>query len=61
MIVGIGVDRVAMARIEGALARFSMRFVTRIYTDNEHRLAQKKAWCDDWRCFLRQKRRLLKL
>jgi len=42
VIVGIGVDRVAMARIEGALARFSMRFVTRIYTDNEHRLAQKK-------------------
>jgi len=42
MIVGIGVDRVVISRIRGSLARFSDRFVTRVYTAAEYDLAQKK-------------------
>ncbi|MDQ6990860.1 MAG: holo-ACP synthase [Mariprofundaceae bacterium] len=42
MIVGIGVDRIALARVEKSLDRFGNRFVERIYTDLEYQLAQKK-------------------
>lgn len=35
MIVGIGVDRIAIARIEGSLERFGERFVQRVYTAAE--------------------------
>ena len=42
MIVGIGVDRVAIARIAGSRQRFAQRFIQRVYTDDEYVLAQKK-------------------
>ena len=42
MIVGIGVDRVAIARIAGSRQRFAQRFIQRVYTDDEYLLAQKK-------------------
>ena len=42
MIVGIGVDKVAISRIENSLLRFSNRFVERIYTDAEYELAKAK-------------------
>ncbi len=40
-IVGIGTDRVVIARIERTVARFDRRFETRIYTGQE--IAQAKA------------------
>jgi len=42
MIIGIGVDRVAISRIENSLLRFSNRFVERVYTDAEYKLAKAK-------------------
>ncbi|MDQ6973319.1 MAG: holo-ACP synthase [Mariprofundaceae bacterium] len=42
MIIGIGVDRIALARVEKSLRRFGDRFVRRIYTDLEYELSQKK-------------------
>ena len=42
MIVGIGVDRVAIARIARSRQRFSQRFVQRVYTDAEYALATLK-------------------
>ncbi|MDX8391772.1 MAG: holo-ACP synthase [Mariprofundaceae bacterium] len=39
-IVGIGVDRIAIARIESSLARFGDRFINRIYTPEEIRQAR---------------------
>jgi len=42
MIVGIGVDRVAIHRIEQAYARHGERFIQRIYTDSEFIAAQQK-------------------
>lgn len=41
-IVGIGTDRVVVARIESALQRFGERFVRRVYTDDEHAQARNK-------------------
>jgi len=35
LIVGVGVDRVVIARIEAALARFGDRFTRRVYTEAE--------------------------
>jgi len=40
-IVGIGVDRIAIVRIERSIERFGDRFLTRVYTDRE--VAQAKA------------------
>ncbi|MDX8395015.1 MAG: holo-ACP synthase [Mariprofundaceae bacterium] len=42
MIAGIGVDRIAIARIEGSINRFGDRFIKRIYTDKEHEQAKAK-------------------
>jgi len=42
MIVGVGVDRIAIARIEQALARFGDRFVRRVYTAAEISQARAK-------------------
>lgn len=42
MIVGIGVDRIAIARIEGVLDRFGERFVQRVYTTAEIGQAEAK-------------------
>ena len=41
MIIGVGVDRIAIARIEQALARFGDRFIRRVYTETE--IAQARA------------------
>ncbi len=41
-IVGIGTDRVVIARIASSLARFGERFVARIYTANEYEQAVQK-------------------
>jgi len=35
VIIGIGTDRIAIARIEQALARFGERFIQRVYTEAE--------------------------
>ena len=42
MIVGVGVDRIAIARIEQALARFGDRFIRRVYTAAEIGQARAK-------------------
>ncbi|HXH73124.1 MAG TPA: holo-ACP synthase [Mariprofundaceae bacterium] len=42
MIVGIGTDRVVIARIGSSLARFDERFIRRIYTDHEARQSLAK-------------------
>jgi len=42
MVVGIGVDRVTIARIRTAIDRFGSRFLSRIYTENERRQAEVK-------------------
>ncbi len=42
MIIGIGVDKVAISRIENSLSRFSRRFIERVYTDAEYKLAKAK-------------------
>ncbi len=41
-IVGIGVDRIEIARIESSLERFGDRFIHRIYTPDEIRQAWSK-------------------
>jgi len=41
-IVGIGVDRIRIARIESSLERFGDRFIRRIYTPEEIRQARLK-------------------
>ncbi len=42
MIVGIGTDRLLIARIEQSLARFGNRFMQRIYTEAELSQAQAR-------------------
>jgi len=42
VIVGIGVDRIAIERVQGSLNRFGDRFVSRVYTDAEYELAKVK-------------------
>lgn len=42
MIIGIGVDRILIERIERSLERFGDRFVRRLYTDAEHQQALSK-------------------
>ncbi len=42
MIVGIGIDRVVIARIESSLARFGSRFEARVYTPRELEQAHAK-------------------
>jgi len=42
VIVGIGVDRIAIARVEHSLNRFGDRFVAKIYTEAEYELAKLK-------------------
>ncbi len=42
MIVGIGVDRVAIGRVRDAVDRFGSRFLARIYTEHEQRQAAAK-------------------
>lgn len=41
MISGVGVDRIAISRIERSLERFGDRFIERIYT--QHEIAQSRA------------------
>jgi len=41
-IVGIGVDRIRIARIESSLERFGDRFIRRVYTPGEIRQARLK-------------------
>jgi len=41
-IIGIGVDRIRIARIESSLERFGDRFIHRIYTSGEIRQARSK-------------------
>jgi len=42
VIVGIGTDRIAIARIEQSLARFGERFIQRVYTEAEISQAQAR-------------------
>jgi len=42
VIVGIGVDRIAIHRIEQSFKRFGHRFVSRIYSEDEYALAKLK-------------------
>jgi len=42
MIIGIGVDKVAILRIENSLSRFPHKFIQRVYTDAEYELAKAK-------------------
>jgi len=41
LIIGIGTDRIAIARIEASLNRFGERFIQRVYT--EHEITQASA------------------
>ena len=41
-IIGIGVDRIGIARIESSVARFGDRFIHRIYTPDEIEQARSK-------------------
>lgn len=41
-IVGIGTDRVVIARVAASLERFGERFVRRVYTEKEYLQAQAK-------------------
>ncbi|MDQ6988939.1 MAG: holo-ACP synthase [Mariprofundaceae bacterium] len=41
-IIGIGVDRIAIARIQRSYQRFETRFIQRIYSEQEYHLAQQK-------------------
>ncbi len=43
MIVGIGIDRIAIARVERTLARFGARFLARVFTEGEVREAHARA------------------
>jgi len=42
MIVGVGVDRIAIARVRRALARFGARFEARVFTEAERAQAHAK-------------------
>jgi len=42
MIIGIGIDKVAISRIESSLSRFPNKFVKRVYTYAEYELAKAK-------------------
>ncbi|MBL4776071.1 MAG: holo-ACP synthase [Mariprofundus sp.] len=42
MIVGIGIDRIAIARIEAVLNRHGERFIARVFTDKETVQARTK-------------------
>ncbi|MDX8412925.1 MAG: holo-ACP synthase [Mariprofundales bacterium] len=42
MVVGIGVDRITIARVRAAIDRFGHRFLSRIYTEDELRQAEEK-------------------
>ncbi|GAV20581.1 holo-[acyl-carrier protein] synthase [Mariprofundus micogutta] len=42
MIAGVGVDRIAIARIESSLERFGERFIQRVYTEHEAAQAYAK-------------------
>jgi len=42
VVVGIGVDRITIARVRRAIDRFGGRFLSRIYTENERRQAEAK-------------------
>ncbi|PCI42867.1 MAG: holo-[acyl-carrier-protein] synthase [Proteobacteria bacterium] len=42
MIIGIGVDKVVISRIENSIFRFPDRFVQRVYTSAEYELAKAK-------------------
>jgi len=42
LIIGIGTDRVVIARIQSSLDRFQNRFVERLYTETEVRQSQAK-------------------
>lgn len=41
-IIGIGIDRIAIQRIQQSCERYGQRFIQRIYTNNEYQLAQQK-------------------
>lgn len=41
-VVGIGVDRIAIARVASALERFDSRFVRRVFTEAEYAQASAK-------------------
>ena len=41
MITGVGVDRIAISRVEASLERFGDRFIERVYTEQE--IAQSHA------------------
>jgi len=41
-IVGIGTDRVVIARVDASVERFGERFIRRVYTDTEYAQAQAK-------------------
>jgi len=43
MILGIGSDLANIERIEGTIARFGERFLARVFTDTERRLAERRA------------------
>jgi holo-[acyl-carrier protein] synthase len=42
MILGIGTDFANIERIEGTIARFGERFLTRVFTDRERRKAESR-------------------
>jgi holo-[acyl-carrier protein] synthase len=42
MIIGIGVDRIVVARVDACVNRFGERFIQRVYTDREHEQARNK-------------------
>lgn len=41
-IIGVGTDRVVIARVEASIERFGERFVRRVYTEAEHAQAEAK-------------------
>ncbi|OIP98682.1 MAG: holo-[acyl-carrier-protein] synthase [Zetaproteobacteria bacterium CG2_30_46_52] len=41
-ILGIGVDRIKIARIEQSVARFDAQFIKRVYSDDEYKLAKQR-------------------
>jgi holo-[acyl-carrier protein] synthase len=43
MILGIGTDLASIERIERTIARFGSRFLTRVYTDTEQAISERRA------------------
>lgn len=41
-ILGIGVDRIKIARIKQSVVRFDAKFIQRVYSDREYKLAQQR-------------------